>query len=167
MPTYQGHNSPYSILPEGDYVVAIVSVESGVSNGANTAGSPTYHVKYSVEGRGANVFDHLIDHPKTQRRLDTFIKSMGLDTTLEVGEGWDIDPSLARTNGTKFIDPIGARGWVRLQKDEYNGKVRNKIAYYYTDKARLTPLPAPPQVPFLTPQPKSVTSSDKGDEVPF
>jgi hypothetical protein len=131
------------VSPEGDYIVRVVGLQTGISTGQQTRGATHWELKLLMEGAGNHLFDLLIDHEKTQRRLDTFLKCMAVELT--VGQAYDFDPGAAASQGVPHINVIGRRGWARVIIDEYQGRKRNKIGFYYTDRPKLPGVQIEPQ----------------------
>lgn len=136
MPKFNdSENKTFTILPEGDYVFRVIGFEVGISKGGKTAGSDTYEVEVIFEGTGGRCWENLIDHPLTDWKIDTFLKSANV--SLKAGTGFEFTAERARSNGVPFVNPYGLRGHCRVAVDEYNGKKRNKISIFYTDKPKL------------------------------
>ncbi len=142
MPTFHDSDNLPTHVPEGDYIFAVTAFEQGISAGGKTAGATKYGLTLEIETkpgeRGPKVFENLIDHPSTAWKMDTFIKSCGVQ--LAKGEGFEFNADDAAQHGCRHVEPLGLRGWCRLVVEEYplnSGKRRNKVAVFYTNKAKL------------------------------
>lgn len=152
----------FTVAPEGDYILRVTGFESGISSGGKTAGADKYEVEISIERpEGGRVWENLIDHDLTAWKIDCFIKCMGV--VIPKGAGFEFDAEKAAQHGVTYVDPFGLRGWGKLIVEEYQGKKRNKVAIFYTDKPKLAPVrpaPAPAAAP-------SVAGADDDSDVPF
>lgn len=148
----------FTVAPEGDYILRVTGFERGISKGGKTAGADLYEAELSIERpEGGRVWEGLIDHDLTAWKIDCFVKCMGV--VLPKGAGFEFNKTDADENGVAFVDPIGLRGWGKLIVEEYNGKKRNKVAIFYTDRPKLAPVrptPAPAEAP-------SVAGADDSD----
>lgn len=162
MPQFNdSENRAFIVLPEGDYKFEVIGFEPAISKGGKTSGSDVYKMRLKIEGSGAIVFEDLIDHPSTAWKMDTFLKSAGVK--LARGENWTFIEQDAKNLGYTWVEPWGLRGWCRLNVDVYNGKTRNKVATFYTDKEKL---------PRAEPEPEPVQQQQAApdtaeDDVPF
>ena len=174
MPTYNDSDNIEQMVPEGDYKFTVVQFDEGISSGAATAGSTMYKLKLEIAlikpgTRGPTVYENLIDNSKTAWKIDTFLKSAGIK--IPKGTSFEFDKSAAAMKGVAHVNPYGLRGWCRLLVDDYQGKKKNKVAMFYTDKEKLardTSVAPPAPVPFSEPEadPAPVTGIDDED-VPF
>ena len=159
MPTFNDSEARLPFQPEGDYVWCVIEFGSKISSGGKTAGSDLYEVTLEIEPKGSRCFESLIDHEATAWKIDTFLKSAGVK--IAKGEAFDFrkdvveNANAAEANEKKpmkWVNPLGLRGWCHLVVEEYNGKKRNKVAIFYTDKAKLPPrviaAPATDDAPF-------------------
>jgi hypothetical protein len=138
MPKFGDAENKVMMVPEGDYVFCVIDFESKISSGGKTSGSDMYAVTLEIEPKGSRCFENLIDHPSTGWKLDCFLKSCGVK--LGIGEGFEFNETLAKNNGVRFIDPMGLRGWCRLNVEEYpvgSGKKKNRVEVFYIDKPKL------------------------------
>lgn len=142
MPTFNDSENLIPFVPEGDYVFTVTEFNQAISAGGKTAGATKYELTLEVElkdgARGPRVFENLIDHSATAWKIDTFLKSAGV--TLAKGEAFEFNVADAEASGARFVEPLGLRGWCRLVVEEYpanSGKRRNKVATFYTNKAKL------------------------------
>lgn len=137
MPTFNDSENIINLVPEGDYKFTVVDFAIGLSSGGKTSGSEKYEVKYEVEkGKEKSItYDTLIDHELCAWKLDTFLKCSGV--RLAKGERFTFRKDEAESQNIRWINPLGLRGWFKLFVDEYQGKKRNKVSMYYTDKEKL------------------------------
>lgn len=143
MPTFNDSENLIPFVPEGDYVFTVTEFSQAISAGGKTAGSTKYELALEIElkdgARGPRVFENLIDHALTAWKIDTFLKSAGV--TLAKGEAFEFNAEDAEAHRAKFVQPLGLRGWCRLGVEEYpvnSGKKRNKVATFYTNRAKLS-----------------------------
>ena len=143
MPTFNNSDNIPQFVPEGDYTFCVTGFDAGLSTGPKTKGSDMFSLAIEIEGKGNTVFENLIDHQATRWKLDTFLRSAGV--ALKLGERFEFEQELANANGCRFVNPIGLRGWCRLQIEEYTPKGatkpvnKNKVACFYTDRPKLPP----------------------------
>jgi hypothetical protein len=154
MPTFNDSDNLPTHVPEGDYIYTVTGFEQKISAGGKTAGATKYSLTLEIETRagerGPKCFENLIDHASTNWKIDTFLKSAGV--TLSKGQGFEFNADDAAASGASFVEPVGLRGWCRLIVEEYplnSGKRRNKVAVFYTNKAKVparvaAPAPAAP-----------------------
>jgi len=156
MPTFKDSDNLVRFVPEGDYIFTVTGFDQAVSAGGKTAGCTKYELELEIEiangARGPRVFENLIDHESCDWKIDTFIKSAGVN--LAKGVPFEFTKDEADANGVQFVQPLGLRGWCRLIVEEYptnSGKKRNKVATFYTNKPKLAPRPiAAPVEPKIT-----------------
>jgi hypothetical protein len=171
MPVFRNQdNQSFVLLPPGDYVFRVVGMESGIQTGTGkTAGSPFWEFKLMIEGKGANVYERLIDHESTGWKIDTFLKCTG--QTPPVNAPFEFEEQAAEAAGVHWINPIGLRGHCALIVEEFTKtgqtekKKKNRVSVFYTDKPKL---PRHEAAPALAPAPAAVpkvTPSDDG--LPF
>jgi len=145
--------------PEGDYILRVVEFDVGLSKGGKTAGADQYEVEFEIEGKSGRVWENLIDHEATAWKLDLFVKAAGVAPPK--GAAYEFTADRAARAGVAFVDPFGLRVWARLVVDEYNGKKRNKVSIFYTDKPKLEPVR-----PAKSAEAPAVTPGDE-DDIPF
>jgi hypothetical protein len=132
----------FTLLPDGDYVWRCTEFEIGIMTGGKTNGSEKYSLKLGIEGKDCEIFETLIDHKSVAWKIDTFLKSGGVQ--LAKGESFEFRADLAQEKKVRWINPLGLRGWCRLYTDNYTkrdgspGK-SNKVEVFYTDKPKLAP----------------------------
>jgi hypothetical protein len=148
-PEMAGNGNPgdWPVLEEGDYSFSLISCSFPIEN---VNGYDVIKIELLVEG---------------QRIWDN--RSAGVGPK---GEFDMISPFLAAINripkNGHEKSPVfwgslaGAKGKLHLVKDEYKGKVRNKVAWYHAPK-QLVPAH---QVP---PSDKGPSSIDPDDHIPF
>lgn len=152
MPVFNdAENRDFKIVPEDDYIFRVTDFTSGLSKGGKTSGSPNYEADLLLEGQDATIPEHLIDHPSCAWKLDTFLKSAGIQ--LKKGENYEFQEDKARELDVRFINPIGLRGWCRVRIEEYQKKngttgKANKVAIFYTNKEKLPALVTEEDQPF-------------------
>lgn len=139
MPVFGDQEARAPYQPEGDYVLEVIGMEQGISKGKKTGGCTSYEFEIDVfDKAGKRVgrcYETLIDHAELAWKFDTFLKSCNV--ALKKGQGFDFVQTQAAKAGVTWIDPIGLRGWGRLTVEEYNGKKRNRVSIWYTDKPKL------------------------------
>lgn len=169
MPVFKNQeNQSFELLPEGDYVFTVIEMESGIQTGnGKTAGSPFWELKLKIEGKNAHVWERLIDHESCSFKIDTFLKSTG--AAPQAGVAFEFDAAAAESAGVLHIDPVGLRGWCKLNVDTYTppGKPpikRNKVQVFYTDKPKLDRAAKPETVAVPAAAPAIETSDD---DIPF
>lgn len=124
--------------PEGDYLLEVIGTEKGQSNGEKTRGTPQVDLKCRFVDEGGYVYETLIV-PETgerlaneraqasiERRVNAFIVS----TSFPVRPGHDVDASTISDHAK------GGKGWARIIVDEYQGKKKNKVAFWYVNKEK-------------------------------
>lgn len=142
MPIFNDQENRPPYVEDGDYVLRVIGFEIGMSNGERTRGSEKYTINFEVEGKGTEIYDYLIDNPKTSWRIDTFLKSCGIK--LPKGTEFTFNQEEAKSKNIQWIDLLGLRCHAKVYIDKYiggDGKEykTNKIALYYTDKPALPP----------------------------
>ncbi len=164
MPVFKdSENRSYVLLPAGDYVFRVVEMESGIQDKGKTAGSPFWELKLQIEGKDAIVFERLIDHRDTDWKIDTFLKSSGAAPAK--GHAFEFDQQAAAAADCLWINPVGLRGWCKLEVDEYTkpgtttATKKNKVAVFYTDRPKL------PRHQEMAPEPVSAPSVEAADEI--
>lgn len=156
MPTFQdSDNKPQrKIIPEQDAIFCVTNWATSISKGRNTSGADVLELELEFEGSAAGgvAFENLIDAPRCIWRIDTFLKSAGVQ--IKKGQSFSWGPKPDGALGT-YIDPIGLRGWCRVGVETYvpksaacdasgkplpgQEKQRNKVITFYTDKQKLPP----------------------------
>lgn len=134
----------FELLPEGDYLLEVVKADCAISKGRKTNGAEMLEFKLRSVEHGAEFEESLIDHESCSWKIDQFVNSFGLTST--VGEEVDLDPD----------NLIGRRGWCKVIQElmtqtdgtpwisRQTGKqgVKNRVAVYYTDKPKVPRNPA-------------------------
>ena len=175
MPTYKGkENQAFVLLPVGDYQFEVTGMESGLQTGSGkTAGSPYWEMKLSIIGKGATVFERLIDHPVCDFKIDTFLRSTGAAPPL--GQAFEFMETAAAESGCAWIDPIGLRGWCHLIVDDYTPagekvpRKKNKVGAFLTDRPKIAraPKPEPEPAPAAAPEAAPGATAETEDDMPF
>jgi hypothetical protein len=143
MPVFQDSENQPPLLPPGDYIFCVTDFEIGISQSVTTRGCEKYTVELSMEPTGKHVLDFLYDHPKCIFKIDTLLKSGGVQ--LQKGEAFDFRKDQAERNKVRWVNPLGLRGWCKLKHrklEAKNGKperVVNEVEEYYTTKEKLAP----------------------------
>ncbi len=135
MPTFNDSNNKLMFQPPGDYVFTVVKHEAKISNGSKTAGAPADNLTLEIKAKNGTtsvLYETLIDHPSVSWKYDTFLKSAGVQ--LNKGEMFELT---ADPNAINAINPIGLRGWCHVLVDEWQGKKKNKVDVFYTDREKL------------------------------
>ena len=137
MPTFNDSENKLIFQPPGDYIFTVISHESKVSKGPKTSGSPTDEMKLelaSKDGKTTSVcYETLIDNPSCSWKYDTFLKSSNVKVAKGASFQLSADPEVVGA-----INPLGLRGWCNVSLEtQQNGKQRNKVTMFYTDKEKL------------------------------
>lgn len=138
MPVFNDSENVPQFQPEGDYVFRVDDFTIGISKGGKTAGAEKYDLELALEPSNSKLFETLVDHESCVWKIDTFLKSAGIK--LAKGQPFSFRRDEAESNGWAWVNPIGLRGWCRVFVDEYNGKKRNKVTTFYTDRPKLAPV---------------------------
>jgi hypothetical protein len=147
MPAHKFRNEKpktYEILPDGEYLCEVVEADQAFSQGAATRGSEQIDIKLKSVEHGATFFETLIFHPNTDWKVDLFINCFNL-APAKIGEEVQLTPEAI----------IGCKGWVKVFTDEYNGKKKNKVRTFLTDKEK-----------FPRPQPVAAATAENTDSEP-
>jgi hypothetical protein len=145
MPQFNdSENKTFELLPPGDYVFQVTEFEIGISNGGKTSGSDKYDMKLAID-KGDGVFvevrENMIDHPSCAWKIDTFLKSAGVD--IKKGDAFEFRQDVAQDKDVLFVDPIGLRGWCHIKNEAGTNdptKKFNKVSTFYTTKEKLPPI---------------------------
>lgn len=130
-------------LQEGDYLLEVREAEPKISNGSKTRGCAQIEMRVQAVGRGVTFFETLTfpnesTDPETaefcNNRINTFLTSTNFGA--DEGQELEIEPELLE----------GLRGRARVMPDEYQGKKKNKVRFWYTDKEKF-PRQSPPPEP--------------------
>ena len=135
MPTFNDSDNKLMFQPAGDYIFTVIGHESKISAGGKTAGAPTDNLKLELtakDGTKSTMYETLIDHPSTGWKYDTFLKSAGVK--LQKGQSFELTADPNAVNG---INPLGLRGHCHVTVDEWQGKKKNKVDVFYTDREKL------------------------------
>lgn len=181
MPVFKNQENKVSVLlPPGDYIYTVVNYESGLQTGnGKTAGSPFWELHLEItdpKKQTASVYERLIDHPSCDFKIDTFLKSAGVQ--LDPGTSFEFDERIAMESGYQHVDVIGLRGWCALVVDEYDKKgggtaKRNKVSAFLTNRPKLGRVSPPPPPPAHSPRPAPAAAPTTqvadplSDDVPF
>jgi hypothetical protein len=146
MPVFKDSENQKPFVPPGDYIFRVVDFEIGISTSQKTNGSEKYELEVELEGQGKKVQTLLIDHESCAWKLDTFLKSAGVQ--LRRGEAYDFRKDRAEATGVRWVNPIGLRGWCKVGtkpglKDP--SKTFNEIEVFYTDREKLHPVVEVPE----------------------
>ncbi len=148
MPTYNASTPterPDHVEP-GDYEVEVVDAVETVSK----TGHEMIELKLKTSV-GSYLYDFLVFIPNAFWKIDSFRAATGE----EVAPEDDVEIT--------GDDLIGRTGTVRLIVEEYNGKKRNKVAAWLTQRTGSKPAATPAAPPPTKPQPQS----DEDDNIPF
>lgn len=153
MPQFNdSENQAYELQQPGDRILRVMDFEISIQSGGVTSGSEKYDVKIGIEDDNGNVVgmchENLIDHEKTNWKIDTFLKSMGVK--LAKGERFEFNEQKAKAKNVRWVDPLGLRGWGTIKVDTYDKpigppgpeqkkekKYSNKVAIFITNKEKL------------------------------
>lgn len=133
MPSYNFTNQENKIfepVPAGDYILEVVKCEFGIVASGNSSGSEKMELTLQVEGKDTRLFETLTFSEKAAWKIDTFVKACNL---LIDGKPPVLNQPI------DFTEPmvVGLRGWATLFVDEYQGKKRNKVRVWITNKEKL------------------------------
>lgn len=140
MPTHQFRNedtklTEFVLLPEGEYVLEVIAAEVGISKGAKTRTSDQIELTLkavqaapgaTLPENAGRVWETLIFHPSTDWKVDNFVKSTNL--AQEPGQEVEINEETV----------IGLRGWAKVGFDTYNGKKKNDVKFWITNKEKFS-----------------------------
>lgn len=142
MPTFNDSEA-IQLLPSCDAKWTVTDFTIGISKGQKTRGSEQYEVHLSLktaDGAQGRTRENLIDHASCAWKIDTFLKSGGVN--LVKGQRFSFRADEAARDGIAWINPVGLRGWCRVvvevfeRQDKTKGE-SNKIATFYTDREKL------------------------------
>lgn len=145
MPTFNDSQNIPPLLDPGDYVFKVVAFECKLSQGTKTRGSDVFELELAIEPTGKIVYERLIDHPSCNWKIDVFLKSAGI--VLAKGQSFEFRKDMAESNNVPWVNPLGLRGWCRLghktlpASGTYPERTVNEVTVFYTDKAKLSPVP--------------------------
>ena len=148
MPSYNASTPterPDFVEP-GDYQVEVIDAIETVSK----TGHEMIELKLRTSA-GSYLYDFLVFIPNAFWKIDSFRAATGE----EVAPEDDVEIT--------GDDLIGRTGTVRLIVEEYNGKKRNKVAAWLTQRTGSKPAATPAATPPTKPQPQS----DEDDNIPF
>lgn len=127
--------------PAGDYIFTVIGLEKKLVSSGKSSGSDMDALNLEIKntkGATSTLFDNLIDTPKAAWKYDVFLKSAGVK--INKGQSFSLtDNPDAPADGTVSpeINVIGLRGWCQIGEDIYQGKKKNIVACYYTDRAKV------------------------------
>lgn len=118
----------------GEYILRVIGVEKSLSKGKKTSGEDLYALKCLLEQTGSIVRDCLIicDEDFCAARVDCFLKSTG--QTLTEGQEFSFDEQEARENLWLFVNPLGLRGWARINYKPFTEEQAKKFAHLKPDE---------------------------------
>lgn len=159
MPKYQfqdRENKVFELLPAGDYALQVVGYEQSISKGAKTSGCEMVELTLRDPKSGCEINEKLLFSEKTEWRIDAFLKSC--------------NAAPKKGNDVEFSEDLvlGLQGWAAVRVEEYKkqdgtiGK-SNKVAIWYTDKAKLPRIPMAPKQA----EPDPFAAAPEEDDVPF
>ena len=148
MPTYNASTPTErpDFVDPGDYQVEVIDAIETVSK----TGHEMIELKLRTSA-GSYLYDFLVFIPNAFWKIDSFRAATGE----EVAPEDDVEIT--------GDDLIGRTGTVRLIVEEYNGKKRNKVAAWLTQRTGSKPAATPAATPPTKPQPQS----DEDDNIPF
>lgn len=111
------------LLPPGDYELEIMDHEFGVTQ----KGDDKLVLTLTDPSTGNYIWCNLMFTEKTEWKIKSLLKALGIGS-----EGVEVDVNEDMCNQMK-----GSRVWANIAIDEYNGKRRNEIKRFLTEK----PLP--------------------------
>lgn len=139
MPTFNDSENKLMFQPPGDYIFTVIGLEKKLVSSGKCAGSSMDALKLEIRhpktGATSTLFDNLIDHEKTAWKYDVFLKSAGIK--IAKGQAFELHPDPRIVGG---INPFGLRGWCAIRESEFNGKKKNEVVCYYTDREKLPPV---------------------------
>lgn len=165
MPIFQDSESPYAIVPEGDYILCVYEFTTDISTGKKTNGAKRYNIVFNIEGTDSKLKEQLIDHESCVWKLDTFLKSCGI-RSLKKGQQWEFEKEDAEAEGVPWINPMGLRCHAAVVHDKYtsqrgNEVTKNRVAAFHTDR------PVLPPDPVLRKKPTSTGTMGSPGKAPF
>ena len=147
---FENRGNVPAAVPPGDYILKLIAFEARLSQ----AGNDTYELKFEVQPSGVHVYDHWTFTAKAGWWIDVCMKALGIAPTVDEIE-MEIDDAYMQ-------GLVGVRGWATLAIDEYQGKKRNKLVAWITDK----PIPAREATP--TPASEGLPGEEMVEEsIPF
>lgn len=154
---YQGLDNRKMHHEPGDYIFEVVEVETGISAGQKTRGCRTTTLKMILEPDNVRCRDVLYFHPSMGWKVDTFVKSAGLD--VKVGQA----PEELKPGNERLL--VGLRGWCTVSVEEWRPdgapadappRKSNRVEVWLTNKGKLERKPPP-----------APTDDDDDKKVPF
>jgi hypothetical protein len=139
MPTFKDAESPFTVVPEGDYVLAVCQFSQDYSSGPSTSGAKRFNIVFKIEGTDSKVKEQLIDHPKTDWKIDLFLKACGIRSLPKDSE-FEFIKKDAEEKGVPWINPMGLRCPAFVAQETYTSQksgreiTKNVVGTYYTDK---------------------------------
>ena len=143
MPVFQDTDNrpPRVIIEPCDAIFCVTKFGSAYTQKSTAkvpSGTLVYQMELEIEGKNCIVEEDLYDIEAAQWRLDTFLKSAGVQ--LAKGEAFEFSKAKADEAFVKHVNPIGLRGWCHVKKQPWTnqpGKFSNEIGIFYTDKPKL------------------------------
>lgn len=166
MPVFQDAESPYAVVPEGDYILTVFEFLTEISAGEKTKGVDKFNIVFNIEGTDSKLKEVLLDHHSCVWKIDTFLKSAGI-RNLKRGQSWHFEKDRAEAAGVPWINPMGLKCHAAVVQETYtsgrgNKVTKNKVAAYYTDREILKPDPELRKKPTRTSNPPL-----EGEKTPF
>lgn len=136
--TYQGEDNRPDFVEPGIYQATVVAAEEKVSK---RSGNDMIELVWALDGVGLWVWDYLTFGPKTQWRIDTFLRACGHQPD---GKGVEVE-----------LDSASMVGWkakVELIVEDDGGRKRNKVLKYIYEDVPATKPAAQPAEPEAKPK---------------
>ena len=146
MPRFKDSEFAFSVVEPGDYTLTVFEFSTDLSAGAATNGSDRFNIVFNIEGTSSKMRESLIDHEKTDWKIDLFLKACGI-RDLPKNQDFHFEKAEADRLGWPWINPMGLRCRVKLKKETYKSQKsgkdveKNAIETWYTDMEPLRPDP--------------------------
>lgn len=144
MPIFQDSESPFEIVPEGDYTLTVFEFTTDLSSGKKTNGKERFNIIFNIEGTKSKVRETLIDHESCIWKIDAFLKACGI-RNLQKGQAFHFEKDRAEELEVPWINPMGLRCRATVGQETYtsnrtgNPVTKNVVLSYDTDAEIIKP----------------------------